>query len=527
MGATDAQFASILAIAADAIISVDESHTIIQFNRGAEEIFGYDAGEVIGQPLNLLIPERYGRDHPAHMHRFAAGPDSARRMGERREVFGLRKGGIEFPAEASISKVGEPGRRLFTVVLRDITDRRRVEQNQRFLAEAGALLSSTLEYEETLKSVVQLPTPMLADYCILDVVREGDHLRRLTSRHDDPALNGLLRVLEQAGAPAPDADSPEAAVLRGGVSMVIDSGSADSERLFAALRLPESLGVRKALIVPLRARQRVLGALTALSVLDRRYDSVDVQLTEELARHAAFAIDNAHAYALAQRANRAREEILAVVSHDLRNPLSAIAMCSRVLIESPPASAEERNALLATIAQSTELTNRLIEDLLDLSMIEAGKLSIERRIEDVAPIVEHVVQMFAGAASERSIALYEDVAPDLPAVMCDAGRIVQALANLVGNALKFTDSDGRVTVSAEPHEDGLVISVRDTGAGIAAEDLPHIFERYWQARGRAHIRGSGLGLAIAKGIVEAHSGRIWVKSTPDQGSTFSFTLRRP
>ena len=240
---------------------------------------------------------------------------------------------------------------------------------------------------------------------------------------------------------------------------------------------------------------------------------------------AAFAVENARAYAMARRANRAREEVLAIVSHDLRNPLSAIAMCSRVLMETPPESEAERRSLLETISQSTELTNRLIEDLLDVSMIEAGRLSIETRPEEVAPIIEYVVQMFSTLARERSIDLYEDVSPSLPPVMCDAGRIVQALSNLVGNALKFTDAGGRVTVSAEAHEKGVIASVSDTGAGIPAEHLSLIFERYWQSPGKARIRGSGLGLAIAKGIVEAHGGRMSVESTPGKGSTFSFTLR--
>ena len=523
--ATDAQFASILAIAADAIISVDESHSIIHFNRGAEEIFGYRADEIVGQPLNILIPERFRAEHPSHMQRFAAGPDTARRMGQRREIFGLRKGGVQFPAEASISKVGEPGHRIFTVVLRDISDRRRVEQNQRFLADAGALLSSTLEYEETLRSVAQLTVPSIADYCVLHLVDEEHRVRRVTSMHDEALLNAALRDAERLGAPAWDSDAPSIEVLKSGDMTVLDDSNAARVERIRALELPAQLGVESAIIVPMVARQRVAGAMGLLSRTRRVYDAMDIQLAQDIAQRAAFAIDNARAYAIAQAANRAREEVLAVVSHDLRNPLSAIAMCSRVLMESPPATEEERLALLSTIAQSTELTNRLIEDLLDLSMIEAGRLSIERRMEHVAPIIEHVVQMFVGTALERRIALYEDVSPDLPPVLCDAGRVVQALANLVGNALKFTDAGGRVTVSAEPHEIGVVISVTDTGAGIPAEHVAHIFERYWQARGKARIRGSGLGLAIAKGIVEAHGGTIWVESVPGEGSTFSFTLR--
>lgn len=519
MRATDAQFAAILAIAADAIISVDESHSIIHFNHGAEEIFGWSAAEIVGKPLNLLIPDRFRSGHPAAMTRFGAGPDVARRMGERREIFGLRKSGVEFPAEASISKVGDDGQRIYTVVLRDVTERRRIEKHQRFLSDAGARLSSSLEYDETLRTVAQLPVPLLADYCILKIADDDGTIHRLTSVHEDPAKNAALRFLEGKGAIAWDSHS-----LEGGKPLVIDSGFPDHDQQIAALALPAALGVCSAVIVPLRARQRIVGSLSLLST-GTHLRGPDLPLAEELALRAAFAIDNARAYAMAQRANRAREEVLAVVSHDLRNPLSAIAMCSRVLMETPPDSEAERRSLLETISQSTELTNRLIEDLLDISMIEAGRLSVQKRLEEVAPIIEHVVHMFAGTARERSIQLYEDVSPSLPVVTCDAGRLVQALANLVGNALKFTENGGRVTVSAGAHEDGVVISVSDSGAGIAAEHLNRIFERYWQSPGKARIRGSGLGLAIARGIAEAHGGRMWVESTPGEGSTFSFTVR--
>jgi signal transduction histidine kinase len=167
---------------------------------------------------------------------------------------------------------------------------------------------------------------------------------------------------------------------------------------------------------------------------------------------------------------------------------------------------------------------RMIRDLLDVSGIEAGVLSIERHPEDMASIVERAVQMFAAPAVERSIALYEDVPPGVPRVNVDAGRILQVLANLIGNAIKFTQSGGRITVSAEPGEGGVVVSVADTGPGIPADDLPHIFERYWHSRRTARTLGSGLGLAIVKGIVDAHGGHVAVTSELGKGSTFSFTL---
>jgi signal transduction histidine kinase len=279
------------------------------------------------------------------------------------------------------------------------------------------------------------------------------------------------------------------------------------------------------LIVPLVARERVIGAMTLISTRETRYhDETELATAQELAVRAAFALENAKLYHLAQRANRTRDEILGVVSHDLRNPLSVISMCTRVLLENPPQDESERREVLGTIDESAQWMQRMIRDLLDVSSIEAGVLSVERRSEDVAPIVERAVQMFVLPAGERSIVLYEDVPPDVPPVNADAGRILQVLANLIANAVKFTQPGGRITVSAEAQDHAVVISVADTGPGISTENLPHIFERYWHARGTARARGSGLGLAIVKGIVDAHGGHVAVVSELGKGSTFSITL---
>jgi len=251
---------------------------------------------------------------------------------------------------------------------------------------------------------------------------------------------------------------------------------------------------------------------------------VSMGLARKFAASAATALENAQLYQAAQRANRAREEVLSVVSHDLRNPISAIAMCARALDENPPGDDEARNDLIMTIRESAAWTNRLIQDLVDAASIEQGRMSLERTATEPAQLVLQARHMFEVEAAENNIAIAQDVPTSLPLVQADSARIVQVLGNLLRNAIKFTPNGGTITIGIEGKNSHVVFYVRDTGTGIPPDKQARIFDRYWQSSDGARTRGTGLGLSIAKGIVEAHSGRIWVDSIPRQGSTFYFSL---
>ena len=526
--ASQAIFAGILNIAVDAIISIDEQQRIVHFNHGAEQIFGYEAAEAIGTPLDFLLPARFRGTHASFVAQFGKAGEQARRMGHRREIFGLRKNGEEFPAEASISKLDAP-ERLYTVVLRDITERRRVEQNQRFLATAGGVLSRSLDTEQTIATVLQLPVDEFADVCILDLVDDQRRLSRRVSEGPNARLSAQMREIARRFTLTWDSPSRVIDVLRTGEPELVSAMS--DEWLEAHVETDEELaairetGARSLLIVPLVARETVIGTMSLYAAGSRReYDAVDLQVARELALRAAFALENARLYANAQLATRARDEILGVVSHDLRNPLSAIAMCTNSLLSQVPDDDGPQRELLGTVYQSTQWMNRLIQDLLDVSNIEAGKLSVERRAESVEPILHRATAMFERQAAERAITLRLVVRDPVPLAHVDAERIVQVLTNLIGNAMKFTDSGGSITVEASAQGPDVAITVSDTGAGIPPEHLPYVFERYWQARRTARKRGSGLGLAISRGIVEAHGGRIEVASSLGAGSTFRFTV---
>jgi signal transduction histidine kinase len=243
------------------------------------------------------------------------------------------------------------------------------------------------------------------------------------------------------------------------------------------------------------------------------------------ARYQALALENARLFEQAQRAVGAREQILAIVSHDLKNPLLTILLTTEVLAEAEARAGERRahSLSLERIQRAAETMRRLIEDLLDFASIEAGRLEILRQPQDAASMIEETLASFDGVAKEARLQLTAEVATQLADLDCDRHRILQVLSNLVGNATKATPAGGHVTLRVEARGPDLLFAVSDDGPGIGPEDAGHLFDRYWRSA-EASYRGTGLGLAIASGIVEAHGGRIWVESEPGRGATFSFTV---
>jgi signal transduction histidine kinase len=225
----------------------------------------------------------------------------------------------------------------------------------------------------------------------------------------------------------------------------------------------------------------------------------------------------------AEKAVLARDEMLRIISHELGGPLSVINIAVAGLLQSPTLSPERIHENASVLKRAAEWMDRLLHDLVDIASIEAGRFTLSMTRETPRALVTQVVEMFEGAARERGDTLEAVTAPDLPMLSVDPARVLQALGNLVTNALKATGSGGRITVRAE--RDGLAVrlAVENTGAGIPPENLDHMFDRAWQQTHHTNA-GLGLGLAIVRGIVEAHGGEVAVESTPGAGSRFSFTL---
>ncbi|MGK4007735.1 GAF domain-containing sensor histidine kinase [Sorangium sp. So ce1036] len=403
-----------------------------------------------------------------------------------------------------------------------------------FLSEASRLLSSSLNYEATLVRVARLPVPFVADWCMVDVLEREGMLRRAVVAHADPQKSELARLLQ---GPTPlDAVLPVgvARVLSTGEAVLCELAGAEGERASRDSEPPASaseallreLGLQRYISVPLVTRGAMLGVLTIASGRDDLpYGPDDRALAEDLGRRAALAIDNARLYESAQRAIRAREELVAVVSHDLKSPLATIVMNTSLLRRKLPSSDEsaELRRPVERIQKSADRMNRLIRDLLDLAKLDGGHVSIQPVAHDVAGLVSDAIELLREEAAEKSLRLEQGIELGVERALCDRDRILQVIANLVGNAIKFTPAGGEITLRAQPWGREVLLSVRDTGPGIPEDQRSRIFERYWQAKETAH-QGTGLGLSIAKALVEVHGGRIWVESEVGEGSTFFFTL---
>jgi|GEM_PF-1852800 len=531
--ASEARFAGIITIAADAIISIDEAQRITLFNSGAEAIFGYGAPEVVGQPVDMLLPERFRVRHGQFVQAFAAGPVESRRMGERLPIFGLRKNGEEFPAEAAISKLDLDGKHILTVILRDISEQKRVEEEQHFLVRAGELLSSSLDSERTLSSVAQLAVQSLADWCIVYLV-EGEQVRRSAVAHRHPGKQELAAALQ--GIPL-DMHHPFLArpVLVLQESVLIPHITAEQVAASAQgaehLALLQQLAPRSLMGVPLGTKERLLGALLFIASESRRsYTPADLEFAQRLGRLASLAVENARLYQTARHATRARDEVLGIVAHDLRSPLNSIVLSTQALQRRWARSAaagegaERRDAeVLEMIVSSARRMNRLIDDLLDVARMEAGRLSISPGPQPTEALLHAALEAVRPQAQAGEIHLELEVPGALPPVLADRDRLLQVFSNLLGNALKFTPPGGQVSVGARVEDGHICFFVRDTGPGIAPEALTRIFERFWQGD-RKDRRGAGLGLSIARGLIEAHGGKMRVESEPGRGSTFLFTV---
>jgi signal transduction histidine kinase len=464
-------------------------------------------------------------------------PKQAREMGTPIRYHGSDRGTLylandrrrpEFMEEDRIL-VGMLADRIAPAV--EIARLRQVEVRERarleFLAAAGPVLSESIEYEATLKAIAGLVVPALADLSMIDLLLPSGSLVKIAICHRDPAQQ---TIVEQLLGEAPPEGLPED--VRTAIETMRPQRR-DVTPEFLKAHVPEgtfreivgAIGAKSGITAPLVLRNRVIGVLRlVMTTSGRRFSDADLSLAQDVAHHGALAIEDARLYQSAQNAKQARDELLAVVSHDLRNYLSTIRMSAEVLShmlsnQDLPKTTKPLDALRRAACRMEQL----IRSLRDATMIETGRLTIHPTKQDVASLLDDSMKTLSPQADARKMRLDLTIAPRLPEVSWDGERIQQVVANLVGNSIKFSNEGDEIRVVAKAVNSAIRISVVDSGVGIAEEQFARVFERQWTGDGEGR-KSTGLGLFIARGIVQAHGGTIGVESKVGVGSTFSFTL---
>jgi PAS domain S-box-containing protein len=531
----DERLVQVLESVTDGFATLDSNWRLTYVNRRAERILGRARQHLLGRNALDVFPEGVGsrihkelehaRDEhePIEFESWYAPND---------RWFGIRA----YPAD-------DGG---LTVYFRDITRRkhaeeslarvasdataRQAEQNaQRLLAEAGAALAATLDYEHTLTTLLDFVVPALADCCIIDVVEPEGNARRIVTAWS-PALGhtGADRLLRRAMAAAPSgagllAESSEPVLISSATKDVVKQLTADPNeqgRLAGA-------HIQSVIVTPLNVGNRKLGTMTAVAIT-RSYDQADLSLLTELARRAAFAIDNAVLYETAHMANQSKSDFLAVMSHELRTPLTTVMGYTDLLLAGVTAQlTQQSQTYVERIRMAAWHLLGLIEQILIYARLEVGREQVHVEKVNIARVMREAADLIEPVASEKGLH-FKLVEPPADAVVeTDATKLRQILLNLLSNAVKFTDS-GNVDLEVRVGDAYVQFMVHDTGVGIAPEHQHRVFDSFWQVDQSATRKegGTGIGLSVSRKLAHLLGGDITVRSVPRQGTTFTVSLPR-
>jgi PAS domain S-box-containing protein len=552
-------FAAILAHVSEGITIQVPGGALVYANPAALELVGFDSlDELLETPIADVIDrfdlfdEDGARLSPGDL------PGRAVLRGEIRPPvelrFRVKATGEERYAVVRSEPIHDDAGALLYVVntFHDLTEERHTERSLRFLSDAGAVLSTSLDYEETLRNLTRLVVPLLADWCAIDVLDAGGEVRRVGMHHTDPAKLELAGELQRRFPPDPDSPSGVHAVLRSGRSLLVEevadaqiAESPEAQRYGAAyIEIIRRLGLRSVIVAPLLAGDRVTGALTlVLAESGRRFGPRDRYVAELLGVRTGLAVQNSRLYHEAEEAVALRDRFLQVAAHELLTPVTIVRGYAQSLqrlvareLEASPATAEismDAARLQRSVGQvdrASERLTQLIGDLLDVTRMHQGSLVPVPRPMNLSALMRSAIEGIgvqqAGGRYPAGVLVHFELPPDGDVVgTWDETRLEQVVFNVLDNALKYSEGDG-IRVRLWLEDDEAHIEVSDTGLGIPSDQLELIFEPFHRT-GDANLAasGMGMGLAVCREIMARHGG--WIRaSSPGvgQGSTFSIGL---
>jgi PAS domain S-box-containing protein len=573
--------ATVVELALDCIVSIDHEGRVIEFNPAAERTFGYKRADVLGKLMaELIIPPHLRQQHFAGIRRYLETGE-ARVLGKRLTLEAMRSDGTTFPVELAIVRVPLPGNAVFISYVRDLSWQQRGESRQKLLLEASAVLSSSLDHEETLRNISKVVVPRFADWYSVEILDKATgEPRRLHVDHRDPDKVSLAAALAER-YPDRREDRGVRKVLRTGVTEwmheipkeLLREAAQDDEHREILLRL----GLRSYIIAPLKSHGVTLGAIAFITAESGRlYDADDVAVAEDLAQRAGQAMENARLFrevdeqrallveqqteleaqaaeleetalaletsnqalrektddALRARdeafhANKAKSAFLAAMSHELRTPLNAImGYVDLMTLEVHGPITPDQRERLERVKRSANHLLGLINDVLSFARLEAGRITYEIGPVAVAEVLQSTEEILAPQIETRRVRYTTRNDCSDTRALADREKLLQILINLLSNAVKHTPENGQILLACARSGDTVTFTVTDTGPGIPAEQLEEIFKPFTQVEDPyvGEREGAGLGLAISRDLARAMQGEVTVESKVGKGSTFTLAM---
>ena len=523
------RLAAIVDSSDDAIVSQDLEGKVVTWNGAAERLYGYTSEEMIGRPLSAMIPDDVVDEMVVIQQRL----DDGKRI-DHYETVRLRKDGTRVDVSLTISPIRTSDGRIVgrSKISRDISQRKRMEHTNRFLADSSAALAVLVDYQSTLQKIASLSVPYFADWATVDLIAADATLNRVAVAHHDPSLVEEAIEINRQFPPDPTAAHGVWNIINSAKSELIPE--IDDDLLVRTIKRPglrdylKRIGIRSYIGVPLKVRDRILGVLTFFCAdSGRRYGEHDLWVANELAQRAAIAVENSLLYQDLKEADRRKDEFLAILAHELRNPLAPMRNAIQILNQGGDDQSVVKYSRDVIDRQIQQMT-RLIDDLLDVSRISRNKLELRKESVTLQAVIESAIEASQPMIAESGHQLTLSIPEQPIRLNGDPTRLAQVFLNLLNNAAKYTERGGEIELTAAKDGAQVVVSVADNGIGIPADKVPSLFQMFAQVQDSiARSQGGlGIGLSLVKRLIEMHGGTIEA-SSEGLGKGSRFTVRLP